>query len=112
MSHRNNRMSGLRPLRLQAEMLDACRAYILPSIDDPVVSTLDVSHVELSDDLCNVTFVLMPGPAGTQATPQEVKSALERVAPYARKLLGESVPMKRLPIVRMAYLPIRIERRD
>jgi len=108
MSHRNKRLSGLRPLRLQAEMLDACRSYILPSLDDPVLAALDVSHVEVSDDLCNVTFVLMPGPAGPPPAPDEVKSALERAAPYARKLLAEAVPMKPTPMVRFAWLPVRI----
>jgi ribosome-binding factor A len=110
--HRKHRLDGMRPVRLEREMLDACRTFILPSIADPIVSGLEVCRVVLAGDLCNVTFVLMPGPGDPPPPPEQVKTALERVAGYARRLLAESVPMKRTPAVRLEYLPIRIRAAD
>lgn len=110
MSHHHRNVSGLRPLRLQHEILDACRSYIVPSLTDPRLETLEVSHVEVSDDLRNVAIYLMP-PAGEKSPPAaEVKAALERAVPFARRMLVESVTMKRAPIVRLVFLPTRVER--
>lgn len=107
--HRRNH-SGLRPLRLQHEILDACRSYIVPSLTDPCLETLEVSHVEVSGDLRNVAIYLMP-PAGETPPPAaQVKEALERAVPFARRMLVESVSMKRAPIVRLVFLPTRVER--
>lgn len=104
---RDHGVSGLRPLRLQQEILDAARGYIVPSFADPVLEALEVSHADMSMDLCNVTIFLMPAAGETPPPTPQIRAALERAQPFARRLLAESVLMKRTPMVRLAYLPVR-----
>lgn len=98
---------GVRHLRLQREMLDACRSYILPSATDPVFAELEVTRVDLAGDLCNVTVHLAPTVAESAPALALVRPALERAGGYFRRMLAEAVPMKRTPKVHLAYWPTR-----
>lgn len=107
MSREHHRKSGLRPQRLAAEILDACRSFILPQASDPVLAELEVGRVDLSPDLGNVTVLLVPAEGQAPPPAADVAPALERNVPFFRRLLADTVNMKRTPLVRLAYVPLR-----
>ena len=106
MKPERNHRSAVRPQRLMSEILDACRSYIVPSSSDPLILRLDVARVDVSDDLCNVSIHLTPVPGEEPPSAAEIREGFERALPFFRRMLAEAVPMKRAPLLRLAYDPV------
>ncbi|MBI3272799.1 MAG: ribosome-binding factor A [Planctomycetes bacterium] len=107
MKRTDDESAGIRQGRLSREFLDACRSYILPSASDPTLEVLEVARVDVSTDLRNVTVHLALRDGEEAPRPAVLKAALERAVPFFRRMLAEAVPMKRTPLLRLAFVSLK-----
>lgn len=100
MSKGDAKAPSQRQLRVGEEMRHAL-AWILErgEIHDPGLggAAVTVTEVRISPDLRNATVYVMPLGGGHM---DDVIEALDRAAPYVRRLMGKKVELRRLPNLR------------
>ena len=108
MSYRNrSERRGYRTDRIERAVAEALECDLLPSLEDPALNDLHVLSVEVKTLAC-IRVTLAPGPAGKAADAQAVEAALSRVENKLRIELSGILRIKRMPLLRLSYVPLPI----
>ena len=89
--------------RLAAEVL---QCDILPCLSDPQLDGLRVFSVTLAGGLSCLNVLLSPEPETDLKSPDEVNAALSRIEGRVRSELASAMRIKRMPAVRLRYVPV------
>lgn len=99
---------GVRCARIERTVAEVMECEVLPSLDDPDLRDLHVVGVEVTNNLACVRVSVCPGPSGGPRDAQKVCEALARVENRLRMELAAAVRMKRVPVLRLAYIPLTL----
>lgn len=93
--------SGVRQQRIEHRLQQELEWLFRDEINDPKLQHVRVARVEVSVDFraARVHFILIEGEAYTRSHDE----ALERVTPYVRASLSDSLGVKRVPLVRFVF---------
>lgn len=94
--------TGVRQERLEHQIEQALEWLFRDEIRDPMLENVRVVRVELSVDYraVRVYWTLIEG-----HFTKPLEAAMERVVPFVRASLGESLGIKRVPLVRFFFEP-------
>ena len=81
---------------------------ILPSFDDPALAGLHVYSVKSAGGLSCLNVLLAPATAEQIKETEVVELALARVEGRVRAELAASLRIKRMPVVKLRYVPLAI----
>lgn len=96
---------GHRTARLEHVVTEILECDLLPSLEDPALQDLHVLHVEVKNLACIRATLRSSEP---EPPPSErVSSALKRVEGRLRSQLAQVLRLKRMPELRLAYVPLR-----
>jgi hypothetical protein len=108
MSYRNrSEKHGYRTDRIERAAAEALECDLLPSLEDPLLNDLHVLSIEVKTLAC-IRVTLAPGPAASTADPQAIEAALSRVENKLRIELAGILRIKRMPMLRLTYVPLPI----
>jgi ribosome-binding factor A len=99
------RHRGYRQERLERIVAEALEFELLPALEDPALQNLHVFKVELKNLAC-IHVLLMPGSPEQLSNVAKIKGALQRAENKLRRDLALIVRMKRMPLLRLNFLPI------
>jgi ribosome-binding factor A len=106
MSSRNDSPKhGYRASRLEKSVAEAFETSLLPSLSDPLLQDLHVFSVEVAGTLSCVRVLLVPSQAPAYSE-EDVSAALKRIESRLRAELAEMLRIKRMPHLRLKYLPL------
>ena len=100
------RRRGYRAERIERFVAEAFEYTLLPALEDPRLAGLHVFSVETTNNLACVRVTLRSGSEENELETAEVEAALEKAAPRLRMELAESLRIKRIPLLRLSYLPL------
>ncbi len=103
-----NEGRGVRCQRIERAVAEIMECELLPALDDPALNDLHVLSVEVTSNLACVRVALCPGSTGVARDAQEINAALNRVENRLRMELAAMVRMKRVPVLRLSYIPLAI----
>ena len=103
-----NQGRGVRCQRIERSVAEVMECELLPSLDDPALSDLHVLGVEVTNNLACVRVMLCPGSAGSPRDAQEIHAALNRVENRLRMELAAILRMKRMPVLRLSFIPLAV----
>lgn len=109
MSHQDEAKRGHRAQRIERVSAEILEFELLPSLENPLLNDLHVLRVEATRNLAALHVVIVPGPAqssGVTAPPEEVQAALQSAQDYLRLELASAIRIKRVPLLRLTYLPL------
>ena len=78
---------------------------LLPGLEDPILENLRVIDVEVKSMAC-IQVIIGPGSAQPLQEACEVEEALARIENRLRMELSGSIRMKRMPLLRLRYVPL------
>jgi ribosome-binding factor A len=99
------RRRGHRDQALRRIVAEAFECELLPSLNDPLLEDLHVIHVEIQNLAC-IRVLLGPGSLETPRDAQDVEAALQRAENKLRMELASIVRVKRMPVLRLSYIPL------
>jgi len=99
------RRRGYRQEALQRVVAEAFECELLPSLNDPLLQDLHVINVEVHNLAC-IRVLLGPGSLETPRETEQVEAALKRVENRLRMELASVVRIKRMPVLRLSYIPL------
>lgn len=103
-SHQTDRAGhGHRTARLERVVAETLECELLPSLEDPVLQDLHVLHVEVKNLAC-IRATLRP--SAQALSPEIVSPALKRVEGRLRSQLAQILRLKRMPELRLSYVPL------
>ncbi|GEM_PF-4758381 len=109
MSYRNaSDHPGYRAARIERAVAEAFEYSVLPVLEDPLLADLHVLRVEASANLATLSITLIPGDLVSGRDAGEVEAALERAQSWLRAELASTVAMKRVPVLKLRYVPFPI----
>lgn len=95
---------GYRAARLEHVVAESLECDLLPSLEDPALQELHVLHVEVRNLAC-IRATLRSSLA--EVPPSDVvNAALKRVEGRLRSQLAELLRLKRMPELRLTYIPL------
>ncbi len=97
---------GYRSLRIERAAADILECEILPSFDDPMLFGLHVFSVNAAGGLACLHVLVAPATAADLKDPETVEAALSKVEGRVRSELAASLRIKRMPVVRLRYVPL------
>lgn len=105
-SHASDRSDrrGHRTARLEHVVAETLECDLLPSLEDPALQDLHVLHVEVKNLAC-IRATLRSSQA-EPPRPETVSAALKRVEGRLRSELAQVLRLKRMPELRLAYVPL------
>ncbi len=103
-----NRGRGVRCARIERAVAEVLECELLPSLDDPDLADLHVVAVEVTNNLACVRVSVCPGNSGGVRDAEAVSAALSRAENRLRMELAAAVRMKRVPVLRMTFIPLAL----
>lgn len=103
-----NRGRGVRCARIERTVAEVMECELLPSLEDPNLTDLHVVGVEVTNNLACVRVSVCPGSTGGPRDANAVCEALIRAENRLRMELAEAVRMKRVPVLRLTFIPLAI----
>lgn len=97
-----------RSQRIERAAADMLECEILPSFGDPALAGLHVYSVKAAGGLACLNVLVAPGSAGELKDAETVDAALSKVEGRVRSQLAVSLRIKRMPAVRLRYVPLPI----
>ncbi|MCZ7645954.1 MAG: hypothetical protein M5U26_11830 [Planctomycetota bacterium] len=98
---------GYRCDRIARAVAETFECELLPGLEDPLLQDLRVMAVDLKSLAC-IEVVLGPDAEQDSRCPEEVQAALSRVERRLRMELASSIRMKRMPLLRLRYVPLPV----
>lgn len=109
MSRENLARRGHRIKRIERAVAEALEFELLPSLEDPTLGDLHVLTIEATNNFSAVHVVVAPGAGPAQDTNEmEVQAALDRAEGYLRTELAGILRIKRIPVLKLRYVPLPI----
>ncbi|HYF51347.1 MAG TPA: ribosome-binding factor A [Planctomycetota bacterium] len=105
----DKRTCGHRSERIQRCVFDALEYSILPAMEDPRLAALHVVHVNVTRNLASITVTLAP--EAIVNPDDEVQAALDGAEAFVRAELAGYLTIKRMPSLRLKYLPLPLQTR-
>jgi ribosome-binding factor A len=106
MSHHNEAKRGHRAQRLERVSAEMLEFELLPSLENPLLNDLHVLRVEAAHNLATLHAVIVPGPGAMAGTPDEIQAALDAAENFLRLELAGMLRVKRMPALRITFLPL------
>jgi len=103
-----NRGRGVRCARIERTVAEVMECELLPSLEDPDLADLHVVGVEVTNNLACVRVSVCPGSTGGPRDAAAIATALRRAENRLRMELAEAVRMKRVPVLRLTFIPLAI----
>ncbi|MBE7465914.1 MAG: hypothetical protein HS116_20760 [Planctomycetes bacterium] len=95
---------GYRNVRIAHAVAELFVTDLLPALEDPVLQDLRLVNVEVRSLAC-IHVWLGPQASAPSHEPHRIEYALSRVERRLRMELAESLRLKRMPMLRLKYLP-------
>lgn len=104
-----DRRHGYRNDRIARAVAETFECELLPALEDPVLQDLRVIAVEVKGLAC-IHVLLGPGAKPSDREANEVEAALARAEGRLRMELAASLRVKRMPMLRLRYVPLPLWR--
>jgi ribosome-binding factor A len=101
---------GYRRERLERLAAEVLEFDLLPSLNDPLLEDLHILHVEVLGHLSGFHVTLVSGDKAVAAPVEQVQERLRRAQHFLRSELAGCLRIKRMPTLRLTYIPLRLER--